>query len=179
MDTVQEQWDALLFDVRRSVRYHTRRREFYEKWNLSTSALSLLFGSATIFSVIKDFPGFAMAAAVLVTVTSTIDLVVGTSRMARLHFDLSRRFIALEKNMMLRSVPIAQDYSEIWAARLDIEADEPLIKRLVDVMCHNELIRAQGLDESHCKDVPFIKRVTAHLISWNYHPAAKHSKGEQ
>jgi hypothetical protein len=83
----------LLFDVRRSVRYHTRRRMFFDRWNLATNALSVIFGSATIYGVLSaGGKELALASAALVTVMSSLNLVIGTTRMARLHEDLARRF---------------------------------------------------------------------------------------
>lgn len=172
MDGIQQQWDSLLFDVRRSVRYHERRRNFYETWNLTTSALSLLFGSAAIYLVLKDHETLTVIAAAVVAVASTVDLVVNTSRMAHLHSDLCRRFIELEKTMVLHANRTTDDYNRIWAARLDIEKDEPPIKRIVDIICHNELVFAGGYDESCYQPIPLYKRLSAHCFNWNYRPVS-------
>ena len=40
---------ALLFGIRRSMRYHSHRRQFFDGINNLVTALSLIFGSATIY----------------------------------------------------------------------------------------------------------------------------------
>ena len=164
------QWDSLLFGIRRSVRYHERRRSFYETWSMVTSAASLLFGSAAIYNVLKDHETWVIFFALLVAVLSTIDLVVGTARMSHLHGDIRRLFIDLEKEMTLRSPPSGNDYVEMCSRRLEIEKGEPPIKRIVDVICHNELVYALGYDESEYQPIPKYKQLTAHFVNWHYKP---------
>ena len=49
-DPFQEYVD-LQFGVRRSIRYHKRRQQWFEFWATFTSGMSALFGSAAIFSL--------------------------------------------------------------------------------------------------------------------------------
>lgn len=170
MADVAHQWNDLLFGVRRSVRYHERRRDFFETWNLATSAISLLFGSAALYSLLRNCEALLLWSALIVTVASILDLVVGTSRMAHLHSDLGRRFIDLEKQMVLQGTATGDSLKQICAARLDIEKDEPPVKRALDVLCYNELVYAMGYDEKYYRRVGFFKRLTAHIWNWRYRP---------
>lgn len=176
MEDIGEQWDALSFSVQRSVRYHERRRNFYETWSMLTSGASLLFGSAAIATVLKGHENWVVFFSLLVAVLSTVDLVIGTTKMAHSHSDLGKRFIDLQKKMTLCSKPTADDYNSMCADRLDIEKDEPPIKRIVDVICHNELVYALGYPETAHLDVPWYKRLTAHFINWHNRPLTKPSK---
>lgn len=139
----------LLFGVRRSVRYHSRRRQFFDRYRLWTSALSIIFGSATIYLALSSLdPRYTVAAAAVVTVLSGVDLVIGSARMARLHEDLYRQFINLEQKIISVSESefTEQDLKHLSSERLTIEANEPPIKRVLDATCHNELLRALGYD---------------------------------
>lgn len=52
------EWHNLLFGVRKSIRYHVRRRRFFENWNTVTMAVALIFSSAAVASILG---GLAMA----------------------------------------------------------------------------------------------------------------------
>ena len=136
----------LLFAARRSVRYHTRRSLFFDRLNLSASAVSVLFGSAAMAALLGNAgQGWVMAAAGVVTLLSTINLVVGSTRMARLHADLARDFVALEKTIVSSEKDGQAPAPADWLAkRLDIEAEEPPVLRVLDTLCHNDLLRAMG-----------------------------------
>lgn len=147
---VAGEWYSLLFGVRRSVRYHMRRVRFFDQWNLVTNALSLSFGSATILAVLGGRnSSWAVGAAAVVTVFSLLNLLMGSTRRAREHNDLARRFIALEKAMVLLEQPTPADLKRCTAQRLDIEGDEPPVLRVLDILCHNE----QALAEGHPREV--------------------------
>ena len=143
-------FDEQLFDARRSIRYHHRRRGFYDFYSNFNSALSVMFGSTALYSLITGWTlwGIPMAAlsSLIVTVTSTLALVWGASQMARLHDDLYRKFIDLEKSLIdICDRPSEEKLKGTFLKRLEIEALEPPIKRVLDCICYNETMRAQGM----------------------------------
>ena len=155
----------LIFGVRRSVRYHVRRRMFFDRLNLSASALSVVFGSAAMAAMLGDVSrAWGLAAAAMVTIISTVNLVVGSSRMARLHSDLARKFIELDKQITVMGSEAASALQSFQAARLDIESEEPPILRVLDTLCHNELMRALGYPSSQMIRVAFIPRLFAQIL---------------
>lgn len=161
---------SLLFDVRRSVRYHNRRRAFFERLGHIKDAMSVIFGSAVIYGVLKEaeLQGLAVLSAVLVTILSGVDLVIGSSRMANLHHDLARRFIVLEKSLsMVEAEDVTSEDVHKWTgSRLDIEAEEPPIFRVLDAMCHNELLRAEGYKSGFVR-IGFMQRLFAHIYDFS------------
>jgi len=59
----------LLFGVRRSIRYHARRRSFFDRYDLFTNAVAVIFGSATIYAVFSSInKEWAVAAAAVIGV---------------------------------------------------------------------------------------------------------------
>lgn len=153
MENLSTKYDDLLWGVRRSIRYHSRRRMFFENFNLTANAIGLIFGSATILAVLTqakqetDSIWWTVIPAALVTLFSSLNLVIGTVRKAQVHHDLVRRFTQLEQDMVKMDAPNEQMVREISAKRLQIEADEPPVKRIVDILCHNELMTATGRDQ--------------------------------
>jgi hypothetical protein len=171
MDAKRE-WHDLLFAVRRSIRYHIRRRRFFETWHLGTMAVALIFSSAAVASVLglqDEHNRLGAWLAAVVAVVTSLELVIGTSRKARLHDDLARRFIVVEKAMILVGEPDAVSLRAFTAERLGIEADEPPIYRVLDVMCRNELMRAMGYRPEQLSPVTWLQRRLAHFMDYGEH----------
>ncbi|MDR0516875.1 MAG: hypothetical protein LBH25_07520 [Fibromonadaceae bacterium] len=86
----------------------------------------------------------SIAVGIIVAVISTISLVFGYSSREQLHNELKRKFVELEKSMIKYRNPAQKTLNEITAERLSIEADEPDVVRTLDILCHNEMLAAQG-----------------------------------
>src|SRR5260370_1025811 len=120
--------DDLLFDVRRSIRYHNRRRRFFDKMSKWSSFLKVVGGSATITTVLAKYGTAAITtSAFIVALLSGVDLIFQTSQMARIHGDLATRFNMLERELTLAEAGkfTKRMLAEFCAKRLEIEADEP------------------------------------------------------
>ncbi len=175
---------GLLFGVRRSVRYHQRRRDFFERFH----GFVLLGAAAGGIATIAAFGSEPLAAlptavkllpAAVVTLLALLDLFAGSMPKAGLHADLARRFIALERELVgQQAEPMMAALLEIERERLAIEADEPPIRRVLDTLCHNELWRAMGYPESQITPVSFFQRVFAHTFDFRFDAAARTPKVE-
>ena|SRR6266508_3456665 len=144
---IKDDLHELLFGVRRSIRYHVKRQQFFDRLNGLTSFFNVIFGSAAVVALIKtNIEYVGVPAAALVTVLSSIDLVVGYSRKARVHERLACKFIDLDKEIISRNnIDLTEsELAKFSAERLDIEADEPPVKVVLDSICHNEMCRAEG-----------------------------------
>jgi len=160
----------LLFSIRRSIRYHNRRRGFYDRFNLLVNAVSVVMGSTTVYGILKtQAQDIALIAAAIVTVLSAINLVVGSARQARLHHDLSKRFIALEKKIATSTNRDTTKLSEWIAERLDIEIEEPPVLHVLNSICHNELARAMGYGPEHFAKITFYQRWFAPIMDIREH----------
>jgi hypothetical protein len=160
----------LLFGVRRSIRYHLRRRSFFETWNTLTQALAVIFGSAAIGGALKEgYALLAIVAAALVTIFSAVNLVVGTTRKARLHEELSKRFFALERELIEAGDYDVAALAKFKGKRLEIEADEPPILKVLDCVCHNELLRALGYEREQFLSIGPVQRLLRHFFDFREH----------
>lgn len=158
---------VLLFDVRRSVRYHMRRCRFFDLFHSFTNAIGVIAGSSAVFSALQNHSQAAVFSAALVAVASAIDLVVGTGTMARLHNDLAKKFIQLEKEITLGGEPTEDNLRKFTCCRLEIEAEEPPILRTLDRLCYNEMLRAEGHSAEQMIPVPWLQKQLAHFISFD------------
>ncbi len=160
----------LLFGVRRSVRYHNRRRMFFDRWQTVTSWISVVFGSATVITVIEaNNPKLAVGMAAIVTFSSAVDLVVGTVKAARDHYDLAKRFISLEQEIISVQEMDEKSLIRLKNARLDIEKDEPPVLRVLDTLCHNEMLRSMGYDKEEFKKVGLTQRFFSPVFDFREH----------
>ena len=164
MNNLDERTYDLLFAVRRSVRYHDRRRRFYEIWNTITVAGAAIGGSAAVTTVLADSTVASALTAAAVALLSATDLAVGTTRCANRHGDFARQFISLEREFAHGRDLDDDEYPELVRRRLEIEASEPTTLRLLDAMCHFEILRSLGDAKPHPR-VPWWRRVAAQFFS--------------
>ena len=159
---------SLLFAVRRSVRYHDRRRRFYEIWNTFTEAGIGIGGSSAIATFIAGSTVFHLvfsAAVAVVAVSAAFGRAVGgIARRADRHGDLARQFIALEQEFAHGRNLENDECEALTRRRLAIEASEPPVLRLLDAMCHFEVLRSLG-DATRHPRVPWVRRAASQWLS--------------
>lgn len=166
--TIERKSHDLLFGVRRSTRYHNRRRMFFDRLHKITVSFSIIFGSATV-SIALSQAGrlWVSICAALVAVFSAIDLVFDAPQFSRIHNDLARRFIDLEKEIITSPVLSEEDIRRFTAKRLEIESNEPPVLRVLNILCHNELMRAMGYADDALAKIPRCKRILCHFFDLN------------
>ena len=163
-------YHELLFGVRRSVRYHNRRRRFYTALHKLQVFCSLVLASATVMAfagaIGGEWPLWAKTLpAALVSVLAGLDLVFGSVDKTWLHADLERQFIELERQLeAARDNPTAELIAQMTDRRLDIERQEPPVLRVLDTLCHNELVHAMGYGAEQQVRVGFWQRLFANFF---------------
>ena len=169
-ETPAEHW-SLLFGVRRSIRYHLRRERFLDGAHNLGALVAAVSGSAAVASLLGRLDPALVTAAVTVTaVAGAAELVFRTAKTARLHNELAREFIALEKELVLAGEGLPEPrLHELQARRLDIEVREPPPLRVLDTLCHNELLRAMGYPPEQQVRVGFWQRAFAQLFDLREH----------
>lgn len=137
---------GLLFDVRRSVRYHDRRCAFFEQLHRITGVLTILLAGSVLFEIARpgDTASWLVALSVAAAVLAASDTVIGFAARAGLHRTLKQRFIGLETAILAGSGSEADHLR----TRLAIEHDEPPIYRALDLLCYNEMLHAEGYPDS-------------------------------
>ncbi len=164
MENLDIQWHNQSFDIRRSIRYHLRRRAFFDRLDQMTNMVSVIFGSTAVFGVLEqDYKVLALSAAGVVTVLSAINLVMGSAQRARAHSDFVRQYIELEKRLSLEQ-PSETLLRGVIDARLSIEAEEPPVLRVLDVICHNEQMRAMGYPREELVKVRWWQRAFSQAV---------------
>jgi hypothetical protein len=160
---------GLLFDIRRSIRYHERRKSFFETLHRITSFLTILMAGSVLFDIGKHgrTDEWLLWLSAIAAIIAAADMVIGFARKAGDHGRLREQFADLEIDMITGKLD-----KDIWLEyekrRLLIEKDEPAIYVVLDGLCRNELLIAEG---HKAKAVEFFKctcwqRWTSHLFRW-------------
>ena len=166
-------YDDLLFEVRVSVRYHSRRQGFFQTCHSLVMAVVVLFGSATIAAfasaLVEGWPLWAkLAPSVLASVLGTFDLVIGFTEKAARHGDWMREFIRLERQLeAIRGEATDEDLAKITDERLGIESGEPTVLHVLNAICYNEMVRAMGYGDK--VKISTVQRLLAQFFDWREH----------
>lgn len=136
-------WNAILFGIRRSSRYHQRRRGFFDRLDRFSNITSVVFGSTAFVGVLQgpDTKALALWASAGLAVLGAVNLVFGSAVRARDHSDFMRRYVELEQRML--QPPSEELLRSIKADRLSIEANEPPVLHVLNCICHNDQLRAE------------------------------------
>lgn len=160
-----DRWYATLFSVRRSIRYHQRRRGFYDKLDKLSNMLSLIFGSAAIYGILQEnAKNVALVASATVTVVSSVNLVVSSAQRGRDHTEFMRKYVELEKRML--GVESEELLLEVKAARLSIEAEEPPVLHVLNAICHNETMRAMGFAKEDLQKIGPVQALVSQFFDF-------------
>lgn len=168
-DRLTEQSYELLFGIRRSVRYHEHRSRFYEVWATLTVAVSLL-GGLLVAGVSIRFPSDPWLPAVfggVIALMNVTSLSVGVFRKANLHTNIISSFVQLESRFPPGFELTQEQYVDIHRERLVIEKTEPPVLRLLDVICHFEILRAMGYQYEMPK-ISLCRRILARFLSQSH-----------
>lgn len=159
-----------LFGVRRSVRYHQRRRSYFETWHTCIAATQVVCGSSGVAALFADATAVGLFLTAVPPLLAAVDLVFGTTRRATLHAGLGRQFSQLEADM----VPCEGEaeglddgsLAEFQRRRLAIEADEPPKLRVVDLLSHNDLVRG-AYTHGSIYPIGVMRRLCGHVLDTN------------
>jgi hypothetical protein len=174
----RDQYRDLLFSVRRSARYHQHRVRFFDQLGKGISVVTMVSGIGTVTSFISSVAGpwWTGGCAAAVAFFSAVDLVCGFSGKARLHTGLYRQWIDLEKRMICEGPSLSErQQAGLMTERLSIEKDEPPVLSVLDVICHNELVRAMECGRDELVHVAWWQRMFADLVDLHPHGLRKAS----
>ena len=139
-------FDELIFHVDCSIRYHSRRRRFYENVQQMALFVGFMFASGSFVSILNQLSDSWLSYGLPLLGASFVGIVlVGRpGAKANDHNDLKRRFIDLQCKMEMNRSNVTNVCVANWRAeRLAIEADEPPVNRVAHALCYNELVRSK------------------------------------
>ena len=161
----------LLFGIRRSVRYHTRRRLFFGRLHetIKLILLSLFSIFVTAALIGQDGKWLGIFAGMAFVFVLSVGYIVRPIKNTRNHTSLSKRFIELEKLVVVKPHPSPEEITQWTVHRLDIETSEPPILRVLDSLCHNDMLRSMGYPASDYLKISWYQRMLAQFFDCRDH----------
>ena len=142
-----EDYYEVCVGVGKSRRYHAMMRDFYRRCADGVTAISAISGTSAFVALFLE-DGNSVAAKWLIAaiaVASILNLVFAFSKKADLHDKLCREFTHLAAEMTLWPATKA-NLAKARAERLRIEADEPTVRRVIDLRANNDEWRSRGVE---------------------------------
>lgn len=151
VENLNKKFEAQLWSIRLSVRYHDHRVRFYDFCNNASVFISVFFSSSAAYLFLHQNGSSGSAwCSLFVALCSTLTLVYAPTRKARLHSDLKKKFIGLEKDILGAGDRVDDEtLLDIAKKRLDIEAEEPPVLRVLWDFCYNEMVQLEGIEEGN------------------------------
>ncbi len=152
------------FDIRRSIRYHSHRRAFYDRMHKGLMFVGVVGGSATLAMIVVSMAAhWVWLPPLLVTLATALDLVWDCPAKMQEHGELLRRFTELEKRLLREEVSEAL-LKALRMEQLDIEVDEPQPLHVLNTLCYNETMTALGHSANERVRVSWPQRLCAPLF---------------
>lgn len=157
-DKLEDDLFKLQFNLGRSIRYHSRRRKFFDFWDKLTTFCSLVFSSTATYGALSTNEKITLISGAIVTIFSSLSLVIGFSNKARDHFDFVKQYSLLER-MSIKEVLSEKLLKQITDEKLFIESTEPPVLRVLNEMCWNEEAKAQGIKPEKWRKIKWYQRL--------------------
>ncbi|GJL42318.1 MULTISPECIES: hypothetical protein [Enterobacter cloacae complex] len=173
----QEEFEAILFNIRKSARYHRKRQSFFSFLDSSCNFISLIFGSSLIYGVLTPhaLDKWLFISAITITFVSASNLIGRFSQKARDHSDFAKQFINLECDMIEvdKESLRADQVSKFEKQKLRIEANEMPTLCIMDLICFNEVARLIECDPKEFIRIHWYQRLFSPFFDIRSHAAIK------
>jgi hypothetical protein len=178
VDDVQHDLHQFSFGVDRSILYHNLRSDFLRRLSKCCSLVGIITGAGTFAAVLGAGPkSLQLALPVLTTLVSALNLIFDFRGASEQHKQLSAKFSELMHSIEVNRNPTQEALVDFYHRRRMLENDAPAPMKMLDVHCHNHLIRSRGYDSSEFVDLNCAQRFFAHWISLGSVPAKRGSRG--
>jgi hypothetical protein len=141
-------------------------RAFYDWCHHLALAATALTGTGSFFVSLAGSLGITQILTGIVAMASSIDFVFRFERKARLHAALCQRFTRLARKLAAWE-PTPANLTKAQTARLEIEENEPPVRRLIDLQAQNEECRARGIAAEYCIPLTRRQRKLGYVITWD------------
>jgi hypothetical protein len=156
--------ETLDFGIKKSMRYHSKRRDLFERLDNFSNWLVAVAGASAFASVVGDSAStLSKVLTALVTAIALLDVIWGFGARARIHQDLYRRFSELAIEMATMDNPDAREIARMRARRLALEAEEPHIIDALERRCWNEEAEARGATQDQLQSLNKWQRLRVRL----------------
>ena len=157
--------EDLEFAVRKSIRYHTKRRRFFDRLHSGVVFITVLTSSGAFLALMSRESKVAEIFAAITPIISFLDIAYDFSGKSVMYDRLQKRF----SNLLIRIIevkPSLDSSHELEVEQLTIEQDEPPTLKALAIMCYNEQAFAENLSPIY--KIPCIQTLLINFISFDY-----------
>lgn len=160
------------FYVNRSIRYHSNRQSFYERFDLTINVANLVLGSWAVLTLLdqSELKAIALWQGALIALLSFVNLSMRSAEKASKHSQFRQRYFDLLKKLTPIDSAAPDAKQQLIACQescFDVERDEPPTNSALDLLAHNQQCRAQGEQDSKIWAVPWWIRLTANFFDYD------------
>lgn len=153
--------------IRKSIRYHAKRRRFFENWHNISNAIAAISGSSAFAALWSGDNGhIALTLSAVVAISTSLDLVIGFAKKSSQYDELLKRFSRLLHETIV-CPHTAENLTKWQAERIVIEEDEPTFLALLVAICENEELLARDHKDYMLKGIPDWRRWLSDFISFD------------
>lgn len=138
--------DEIDFSVHVSMRYHARRRAWFDRFHRGMTLVITVCASSGVAAIFGGLLSEAEALATAVAAAGALELAFSFPERARIEDALYRRFTALAVEMAAAKTTGAEEIHRWDAQRLLIRADADDRLEVLRRICHNLEAEARGLE---------------------------------
>jgi uncharacterized membrane protein YuzA (DUF378 family) len=146
MDSLEERWYELDFAVSRSLRYHAKRRRFFETCLQIVRVIIAVAGAGTVAAVFGESAKITITFGIIVGIAASIDLVFEFARRTMTYDHLYRCFADLYAEIAESDQNSEAQYKKMLSKRRLIEREEPTAYDVLSVVVSNEVLESRGYD---------------------------------
>ncbi|RYG88140.1 MAG: hypothetical protein EON59_05360 [Alphaproteobacteria bacterium] len=171
-EVVAKDLKDLTFYVNRSIRYHSNRQGFYERFDVRINVANLVLGSWAVLSLLdqSNLKSIALWQGALIALLSFVNLSMRSAEKASKHSQFRQRYFDLLKKLKpidASDPDVKQQLIACQESCFDIERDEPPTNSTLDLLAHNQQCKAQGESDSKIWAVPGWMRLTANFFDYD------------
>jgi hypothetical protein len=142
-ESIDDGFFDLSFSVHKSRRYHEYMCAFYTRLRNLGKIFTVIAGSGLFILLTQNFQILGAAIAAMLGLWGMIDIILAPDKLADQHRMLRDKFIELAREVDTSEVS-QHNLKRLRGIRLEVEKDEPPVKRLVDIRSRNDECRARG-----------------------------------
>ena len=167
----------LLFNIRRSRRYHLWRVKFYQRFN-NVRLILFLVSSSSSYALIMTTSGWDWLlpyTSVVVVLLAILEIVLKIGSLETQHRDLAKSYVLLEKEIIRAQSRLDRETMDRFESEyLELESDEPPPLSALNDLCYNEEVRARYPDHEWSGkliEIQWYRRMLASILDLSPHAA--------
>ena len=160
-----------LFQIRLSIRYHSKRQKHFDILEAGSNFLLLFLGSGALATTaIKFLPREASIIGMIIAAITAMKIAIGPAYRAARHARFVESFTELESKLLFSKND--EEVDQVIGKLLKLEAKEPPVLINLSIICHNEVAISEDQEE-YVRSLSKWQGFMARWMDWRPYQAIK------